>query len=87
MLVKRLPGSRVLGAPPDWNEKRDGWCGGLPVKDQPTDTGVNQMISAWEPTPDELARLNAGAPVLLWVVGYAHPPVMLTVAAQEEEEA
>lgn len=37
------------------------------------------MVSAWQPTPDELARLNAGASVHLRVIGTQHPPVMLEV--------
>lgn len=32
-----------------------------------------------EPTPAELAALNAGAKVMLRVVGQGHPPVMLYV--------
>lgn len=35
-------------------------------------------VSRWEPTPDELATLNAGGSVELWVMG-GQPPVMLTV--------
>lgn len=35
------------------------------------------FASAWEPTPDELAILNAGGSVVLWVMG-GQPPVMLT---------
>jgi hypothetical protein len=87
MLAGRLPGSRVLGAPVDWDEARDGICGGLAVKDQPNEHGQNQMISAWEPTPEELERLAAGAKVLLWVVGSVHPPVMVTVGAAPDESA
>lgn len=86
MLVGRIPNAtRVLGAPPDWDEERHGWCGGLAIKDQPGEGGVNHMISAWEPTPEEMARLAKGAPVLLWVVGTVHPPVMVTVGREPEE--
>ncbi len=35
-------------------------------------------VSRWEPTPDELATLNSGGSVELWVMG-GQPPVMLTV--------
>lgn len=35
------------------------------------------MTSAWEPTPAELAALNAGGKVYLRVVGTEHPPVMV----------
>lgn len=37
------------------------------------------MVTAWEPTPEELAMLAAGAPVFLWIMGQAHPPVRLEV--------
>lgn len=36
-------------------------------------------VSRWEPTPDELAVLNAGGSVELWVQG-GQPPVALQVA-------
>lgn len=35
-------------------------------------------VSRWEPTPDELAELNAGGSVELWCVG-GQPPVALMV--------
>lgn len=35
------------------------------------------MQSLWEPTPDELAELNAGGVVVLTIVGTSHPPVEL----------
>ena len=41
-----------------------------------TDCG---FITAWIPTPDELAALNAGAPVYLTVWGDAHPPVYVEI--------
>lgn len=88
MLIKRTPGAtRVLGAPPNWNEAKHGICGTLPIRDWRAENGVNYMISTWEPTQDELALLQAGAPVLLWVVGVQHPPVSLTVGALAEPES
>lgn len=47
---------------------------GLSIRD--TD-GI--MSSAWEPTPDELQRLNAGATIYLHIMGTQHPPVLLEV--------
>ena len=49
----------------------------LAIKDEVVD-GVNQMTSVWEPTPRELAELQAGGFVRLTIVGKGHPPVMLT---------
>lgn len=79
MLIHRITGAtRELG-------KAQGYTG-LPVRDEQIemleDGGVslvNMMVTAWEPTPDELVRINAGAPILLHVLGTAHPPVRLEV--------
>ncbi len=80
MEIGRITGAtRNLGAPADWTPERDGHCGHLPIRDEPHSPGVNQMISAWLPTPDELARLAAGAPIYLVILGVTHPPVALTV--------
>lgn len=76
MEIGRIQGcTRVLG-------KSQGYYG-LPVRDEVQNDAVTGpdtpvMVTAWFPTPDELAALNAGAPVHLKVVGTAHPPVMLT---------
>lgn len=32
------------------------------------------MVSAWQPTPDELAALNAGAPIYLSIFNGPYPP-------------
>ena len=37
------------------------------------------FTSAWLPTPEELAALNAGAPVYLFIWGTGHPPVYVGV--------
>ncbi len=57
---------------------------GLPVRDEAINCtvggdGTPCMVTAWQPTPDELARLNAGASVHLRLLGTAHPPVMVEV--------
>ncbi len=38
-----------------------------------------QMVSSWQPTPAERELIAAGAPILLTVLGTAHPPVLLEV--------
>jgi len=55
---------------------------GLPLRDELIHCSVNgintpAMITAWFPTPEELAALNAGAPVHLRILGVQHPPVMI----------
>lgn len=49
----------------------------LAIYDEKID-GVNHMTSVWEPTPAELAELQAGGSVRLTILGNAHPPVMIT---------
>jgi hypothetical protein len=77
MMIKRIRGfTREIG-------KSQGYLG-LPLRDELINdsvTGANtpSMVTAWEPTPDEIARLVCSAPVLLRVVGVGHPPVMITV--------
>lgn len=49
----------------------------LAVRDEVI-AGINHMTSLWEPTPAELAQLNAGGHVRLTILGNGHPPVMIT---------
>ena len=83
MQIGRISGcTRVLG-------KSQGYLG-LPLRDvliNDSVTGPNTpaMETAWFPTPDELAALNNGAPVILRVVGTGHPPVMLTTGDSPED--
>lgn len=54
---------------------------GLPIRiGTDAQTGHGTMTSAWEPTPDELAALNAGAKVHVTVLGRGlHPPMLVAV--------
>ena len=82
MIIARIPGAtRVLG-------KSQGYLG-LPIRDEIRNTTVDGpetpcMVTAWEPTPEELVRLNQGACIYLTVVGVAHPPVLLEVGEPAE---
>jgi hypothetical protein len=77
MIIARISGAtRVIG-------KSQGYMG-LPIRDEVRHTTVDGertpvMVTAWEPTPDELERLSKGALVQLCVLGTGHPPVMLEV--------
>ena len=85
MLIRRIMGAtRFLGAPPNWNPETDGHCGTLPVLDTQDDKGNRWMISAWEPTPEEIAALAAGAPIYLHIAGVAHPVVGMSVGEPNE---
>lgn len=82
MISKHISGAtHRLGAPKDWDKEANGKCGRLSVR---VVDGV--FSSAWEPTPAELEMLNAGASVVLHVVG-GQPPVALTVERPEDVEA
>jgi len=82
MQIGRIKGcTRVLG-------KSQGYLG-LPLRDVLLHDTVNgpgtpAMQSVWEPTPEEIAAIVAGAPVMLTVLGTGHPPVMVGVGELPE---
>ncbi|KRE02569.1 hypothetical protein ASE61_14915 [Bosea sp. Root670] len=66
--------TRILG-------KSQGYLG-LPLRDVAINCTVGgpntpAMETAWFPTPDEIAAIVQGAPVILRVLGTQHPPVMI----------
>lgn len=67
----------VLGAPVGWDQKELP-CSALPVTRMAVE-GRPVMVSFWRPTGDELAALNRGGTVALWVYGEGHPPVAVGV--------
>lgn len=87
MLSARIEGAtRVVG-------KSQGYLG-LPIKDEKVevpaeirdiviDCTVNgrtpAMVTAWEPTPEDLVKLNAGASVHVRILGNRPPPMMVEV--------
>lgn len=77
MIIGRIEGAtRVLG-------QSQGYLG-LPLRDVVVNCTVDgpatpAMETAWFPNPDEIERIISGAPVILRVVGAAHPPVALEV--------
>ncbi len=62
-----------MGAPKGWERDKHGHCADLYVRQD-----GNVYESAWEPTPDELAAIAAGKPIILRIVG-SQPPVMIEV--------
>lgn len=84
MLSKAIAGwNAAPGAPRNWNPEKDGRCGVLPIRVSPAEAlsgtvAVDYVESAWEPTPEELAWLNAGGQVVLRIIGW-QPPVSLYV--------
>lgn len=69
--------NRVLGAPKGWNQKELP-CGALAVTQTEID-GQPVMVSFWRPDAVELAALNNGGLVSLWIYGAGHPPVFVGV--------
>lgn len=65
---------------------------GLPIRDaqQEIRPGVvaHTMTSAWEPTPEDLKRLNAGGKVYLQIAAppNGHPPVLLYTEEPVDDE-
>ena len=49
----------------------------LAIRDEVFEDGTPCMTSVWEPTPAELAMLNAGGAVVLRILGRQFPPVTL----------
>lgn len=83
MQIGRIEGTtRTVG-------KGQGYLG-LPIRDEKVNCTVNgpdtpAMVTAWLPTPDELARLNAGAAVHVRILGDIPPPMMVVVGPVPEE--
>ena len=76
MIIARIEGAnRVCG-------KSQGYMG-LPVRDEtvtePDGTQYNIMHNAWEPTPEEIERIVAGAKIIVSVIGVSPQPIMLGV--------
>lgn len=57
---------------------REDDVGALHVAQEEHD-GTSFLVSKWEPTPDELERLKAGAPIVLGLSVPHHPVVFLSV--------
>lgn len=75
MMIKHIDGAtRVIG-------KSQGYLG-LPLRDEQINCAVNgnatpAMVTAWEPTPDEIRAIINGGTIYLRVLGSQHPPVMI----------
>ena len=51
----------------------DEQCGSLPVHD----TG-RQLVSCWQPGPEDIAAVVSGRPIWLWICGGVHPVVAIS---------
>lgn len=77
--IQHPSNNSVLGAPAGWDQKILP-CSALPITRTEVD-GQPAVVSFWKPTPEELALLNQGQAIALWVIGGTMPPVSLTVEA------
>lgn len=55
---------------------------GLCVRDFEFGDGTPAMMTAWQPTPSEIARIAAGETIYLTILGTAHPPILLQVGVE-----
>ncbi|WP_247337547.1 hypothetical protein [Bradyrhizobium sp. 147] len=85
MIIAHIEGAtRICG-------KAQGYRG-LPLRDEVINDAVNgegtpAMVTAWQPTPEELAALNAGASVHVRILGTKPPPMMVGVGPAPEPAA
>ena len=77
--IEHPSNNAVLGAPAGWDQSALP-CDALAVTRDVVD-GVPCVVSFWKPSDAELATLQAGGSVALWVVGETMRPVSLTVEA------
>ena len=77
MLIGRIDGAtRICGLSQGYE--------GLPLRDEQTPCGRPVMVTAWLPTPEELAALNAGASVHVSIMGDVPPPMLVKVGPVPE---
>ena len=50
-----------------------------------TGPGTPAMRTAWEPTPAEMKAILRGAPIIVELIGTAHPPIRLFVGDVPDE--
>jgi len=77
MMIGRIENAtRVIGKGQGYFE--------LPLRDELIHERVNGpgapvMVTAWIPTPEEIQKIIAGAPIHLRILGTQHPPVLVDV--------
>lgn len=71
-------GTHIFTRPKNWDDS-NGSCGDLPVR-----VAGPVFASAWAPTPEQLAVLNAGGHVVVSVFG-GQPPIAVTVEPPQAE--
>lgn len=70
--------THTFSKPENWNEAEHGTCGALEIRVEQAAAGP-LLVSAWKPSPDEIALLTAGGVIELQIVGPTHPPVWVSI--------
>jgi hypothetical protein len=71
----KFEGANVLLTRPE--DMTDEQCGALPALRDKDEDGLPFLLTAWQPTPEEILAIQAGAPIYLKVCGMGMPPVSL----------
>lgn len=81
--IKHPIANKTLMPPADWDEEANGEC--VPLEVFSSVIGDDICIqSAWMPNAEELAALNSGQPVIIFVYGSRIPPMAVGVLAPPE---
>lgn len=81
MIPGRIEGAEsVLDPPENWEKDRAGECQRLPIR-VTRHAGYIWQQSAWMPSPQEIAAIQRGAPVILSISAPVHPVVAVNVGA------
>jgi len=64
----------ILTRPEDITDEQ---CGSVHALRGTDEDGLPFVMTAWEPTPEEVLAIQAGAPIYLKVCGISMPPVSL----------
>lgn len=55
-------------APANWDAAKDGVCSDLPVRVQMSGgTGIFETVSTWKPTDEDIAHINRGGVIELFI--------------------
>ena len=72
MLVAVIKGhTRILG-------EQQGFLR-LPIRDDLYEDGMPLMVTAWEPSPEEMIKIALGAKIEIAIMGTEHPPISVVV--------
>lgn len=81
--IQTKKANRVIGAPPRWKDHSDAPCDAIFVEMTELHS-IPALKTNWVPDAAELAHLNAGGSIALYIVGQrAHP--VIAIAAEPKE--